>query len=644
MKKRHDLFAAAGSLNGINPKSKFLAARLFPILIGATLAAQVLLPQTAQALTWYFQNTTNYPAEQIWLMWAQSPSATNSENTFTATYGDGTQIKLATFPNTDKLNQLSVPVQLSTLDIHTKGMSLSYVNSATLYIAFANANPFASTDAPSPNTAQYPYMQVEITSKGAQADVADLTAINYFSFPLSLTSYKAGGATPANLLQTSGFGSNSAETILKALKGTYTGKGPEISNKDGELIRVLGPSSSYTLGENQLTGGFSTFRNYLAEIYTQQTASVNPSPLKLSYTGDNGYTADAVVTKDSNGNYGVTIQNVVANTNSNAPSPQNHAVNGNITLSPDTVAADGVTPVNSPTSVTIYSGVPHEGAGTITGELAQGGQYNYLTDTLLASLSASLVTGAAGSSTPFPGNTSPTPLNQYRYQASNSWFTQNSPTDATSPGFFFEGLQPKNFFYDTYFAVISKMGNYSLYGSPYADRFSKWAVAINATAYGLPSQPYNAWTPVDSMVINIGPTSQPVLAVPLPAVKAQNYSVKFRPKGKVLKDGYTTIQLGKAPTTNKAGVNSSFIITNTGKKPLTGLKITKDGAAAADFTITGLNKKPLPPGKSITVNVTFRPKTEGNKQAFLHITNNESLDNSFDLTLIGTGMRAKKPR
>ncbi|MBJ7425226.1 MAG: DUF1573 domain-containing protein, partial [Akkermansiaceae bacterium] len=110
------------------------------------------------------------------------------------------------------------------------------------------------------------------------------------------------------------------------------------------------------------------------------------------------------------------------------------------------------------------------------------------------------------------------------------------------------------------------------------------------------------------------------------------------------KDGCTTKQLGKAPTTNNAGVNSSFIITNTGKKPLTGLKITKDGAAAADFTITGLNKKPLPPSKSISVNVTFRPTAEGSKQVFLHITSHESLDNPFDLTLIGTDMRAKKPR
>jgi len=77
---------------------------------------------------------------------------------------------------------------------------------------------------------------------------------------------------------------------------------------------------------------------------------------------------------------------------------------------------------------------------------------------------------------------------------------------------------------------------------------------------------------------------------------------------------------------------------------ITGLKISKDGAASADFTITGLHKKPLPPSKSISVNVTFRPTAEGSKQVLLHITSHESLDNPFDLTLIGTDMRAKKPR
>ena len=126
--------------------------------------------------------------------------------------------------------------------------------------------------------------------------------------------------------------------------------------------------------------------------------------------------------------------------------------------------------------------------------------------------------------------------------------------------------------------------------------------------------------------------------------KAQNFTVKFTPKGKAEKDGHSTRLFGKTQTTNKAGVIKSITITNIGKKPLTGLKILKDGGAPADFVIKGLNKKPLPRGKSITVDVVFRPKKEGSKQAFLHITSSESIENPFDLTLTGTGVRGKKQR
>jgi len=224
-------------------------------------------------------------------------------------------------------------------------------------------------------------------------------------------------------------------------------------------------------------------------------------------------------------------------------------------------------------------------------------------------------------------------------------FTDNgTATPGTAPTVQWYRDGTKSNYYLAYFSRYDVSINGLSYGFAYAD---KGGLSTNIQmTYPGPNGlvvTLNPWTPQPTPPISLTGNNTHT-AVPLSAVKAQNYSVKFSPKGKVLKDGYTTKQLGKAPTTNNAGVNSSFIITNIGKKPLTGLKITKDGAAAADFTITGLNKKPLPPGQSITVKVTFRPKTEGNKQAFLHITSNESPDNPFDLTLIGTGMRAKKPR
>lgn len=482
-------------------------------VVAALFASQaVASAQRATPLVWEFVNnySNTWSNDQTWLMWAQSPNAaTNSTNIFSATYGDGSAITLDTFPTTNpspdtNYFQQSTPVQLSSHSISTLGMNLTSVDSATLYIGFGNTNPFNSLAAPAFQTAQFSFMQVEVTSKGNPADVADLTAINYFSFPLSLQSYKAGGVSSANLLQSSGFGSHTAEQVITALQSTYTGTGPEVKDAGGKVVRILGPSSSYTVGAlgaaPYTTGGYSTFQTYLGTLYTQQEAATDPSPLKLSYSGNGGYTADALITDDGSGNYGVTIENVVANT---ATTPV--VVTGSIVLNPDTMTG-GVE--NSPTSVTIYGGVLYPGAGTVSGELATGQTYAYLTDTLLASLSASIVTGVAGSTVTFPGDTSTPPLDEYRFQDSNTWFTQNSPNADTDPGLFFSDVQTSPF-YDDYFRVISEMSDYSLYGSPYADRFSNWGVAINATAYGLPSQPFGEWTPVDRMVITIGPNVVP---------------------------------------------------------------------------------------------------------------------------------------
>ncbi len=470
--------------------------------------------QRTEPLVWEFVNnySDTWSDDQIWLMWAQSPSVQNTTNIFTATYGNGTQIDLTDFPTNNPapdLNyfQQSTPVQLSSNSISTLGMNLTYVNSATLYIGFGDSNPFSSTSAPAFQTAQFPFMQVEITSTGAQADVADLTAINYFSFPLSLESYKAGGVSPENRLQYSGFGTNTQEQIMTQLKTTYTGTSPEVLDGNGDIVRILGPSSSYTVGAGgdapYTTGGYATFQAYLGELYAQQTApnAENPSSLKLSYTGNNGYTADATITMDGDENYGVTIENVFANTNDGP----GDAVTGTIVINPDT---DG----NSPTSVTIYSGVLYGQAGTATGELASDGAYGYLTDTLLASLSASIVSGAAGSTVPFPGNAETPPNDEYRFQDSNIWFTQNAPNADVDPGLYFKDLQSEAY-YDDYFRVISELSDYSLYGSPYADRFSNWSVAVNATLYGQPDQPISEWIPVDRMVITIGPVPEPTTAV-----------------------------------------------------------------------------------------------------------------------------------
>jgi hypothetical protein len=123
----------------------------------------------------------------------------------------------------------------------------------------------------------------------------------------------------------------------------------------------------------------------------------------------------------------------------------------------------------------------------------------------------------------------------------------------------------------------------------------------------------------------------------------QNFAVKVTPKSRALSDGYSTRFFGQVKTNNKKGVTKKLTITNTGTKPLTGLRFKKSGVATADFFVKGLKlpKKGLAPAKSITFDVVFRPTAAGDRLATLHITSSASMENPFDLTLLGTGVRPR---
>ena len=88
------------------------------------------------------------------------------------------------------------------------------------------------------------------------------------------------------------------------------------------------------------------------------------------------------------------------------------------------------------------------------------------------------------------------------------------------------------------------------------------------------------------------------------------------------------------------GNNTSLVFTikNTGNADLTGLGITIDGVDASLFSITTSPVAPVSgPAGSTTFTVRFAPLTSGLKTAALHIANNDSNENPFDITITGTG-------
>jgi hypothetical protein len=108
-----------------------------------------------------------------------------------------------------------------------------------------------------------------------------------------------------------------------------------------------------------------------------------------------------------------------------------------------------------------------------------------------------------------------------------------------------------------------------------------------------------------------------------------------QPAGTDLVDGTATNSFGSV--TIGATNSLVFTITNRGSADLTGLGITINGPDAAQFTVTVNPAAPVTVGGSTTFTVAFTPASAGVKTAALHLANNDSDENPFDINLTGTG-------
>lgn len=105
-----------------------------------------------------------------------------------------------------------------------------------------------------------------------------------------------------------------------------------------------------------------------------------------------------------------------------------------------------------------------------------------------------------------------------------------------------------------------------------------------------------------------------------------------RAGGANLKDGKNVLAFGGV----KKGESSTIklVVKNTGDAPLKRLAVTTKGASG--FTVTGLAKKSLAAGKSITLRVKFSPKKIGKRKGTLQILSNDKNEGVFDVSLRGT--------
>jgi M6 family metalloprotease-like protein len=110
-----------------------------------------------------------------------------------------------------------------------------------------------------------------------------------------------------------------------------------------------------------------------------------------------------------------------------------------------------------------------------------------------------------------------------------------------------------------------------------------------------------------------------------------------QPPGTNLTDGSASIDFGAVPFGSSSS-EFTFTVKNavSATDALSGLAVTKDGAAAADFTVSSLAASTLAAGASTTFTVRFAPTALGSRSAALHIASNDADENPFDITLTGT--------
>jgi hypothetical protein len=124
----------------------------------------------------------------------------------------------------------------------------------------------------------------------------------------------------------------------------------------------------------------------------------------------------------------------------------------------------------------------------------------------------------------------------------------------------------------------------------------------------------------------------------LPSVAAAPDIAVEQPAGSNLIDGASTVTFPNAVVGNGGQRSLTFTIRNTAvSTPLTGLLLGIDGAAAGDYSVSGLTSTTVNGGSTATFVVTFAPTATGPRTAALHILSNDPDESPFDIALTGTG-------
>jgi len=450
-----------------------------------------------------FTNNSTLADSNVWV--SIQLQATNSPVTIELAHGGSVNWGTSLVTNTISVdgsntyrtstvnNILSDPLNLQTLKAHG-GFNLTSVVGAVFYVSYSNAlgslinppSPISSSD-PSYNTA---YQNFEITRTGNLGDQGDITAINWYSGNLNITSYDTNGNVVQNHV---GFQQPSATTAaqLSALNTNAVQY-----NTNGVITRIVGP----TAYPNYSIGTFPGLTNYLTSLQSNNTVINlnNQSSFKVNGDAGTNYSFNFVIP--------TTVSNGIITGTGNLIQIQTAGGSNNMTNS----VGIQVTGTNAyAVTQALYSGNP----GAITNFVFTGNwdqvlsnmvsiygttigtaNFNTIQAQAAGEISAAILSGLAGST-----NTNSAWTGQLgSLQSSNWWALSNPPL--------FSAAQSDTNNYSQFGNIIYLASSNQVYGFPYSDRWQTASALVNAVQYN--------GTNVASWTIDVGTSIQ---GVPEPA-------------------------------------------------------------------------------------------------------------------------------
>lgn len=441
-------------------------------------------------------DTSEYKGS-VWLQ-VQDPQFASATDNFQATY-DGGSKSIDFSDGQGGTTLMSAPVSLS--NIGAEGLDITHSNGAVLYLFYDNPSGNSRTAAPSQMVSTLRFQPLELTLLGNSGDQGNLTAINYFTAPLSIKSYENNpNDTPSEQpLQQTGFGSTTAAEIA-ALYDTATAGNQDavVTNGRGDIVRYLGPSNGFS-GDNpwpSLIPYMQAVNQAGQSTHLLRTNGFNfaaPDDTPVYQFGlDMQATAGADGTVTITGDITVTVNDDIKP--GNPALPDGGAWSGaTFTLS----AADANDFNNAvygqvQNAAVSYTGQQWENFKTFTeNTLKDPSQPHDPTtnpslddlgahDTTIRMFIGEITTGIIGgflNSDHMVGGTA------IKDMPSNQWW-------ALDPLVAFSEIQPDNPYYNTYADVIYDKSNNGCYGVPYSDRFGSGPL-VNSVEYN--STPVNYW-------------------------------------------------------------------------------------------------------------------------------------------------------